>query len=95
VLFETISSNRAGRFELAALGFGGGALEDGVEDDSGSRSWKRDAAGGHFVEYGAEAEKISAGVEFFAARLLGGHVGNSAHGDSGTGKGFLGGHSFH
>ena len=41
---------------------------------------------GHFIEHGAEAEKIGAGVEIFAASLFRRHVGDGADGRAGTGE---------
>ena len=58
-----------------------------VEEDSGGRvSGKGQAAGGHFVEDCAKAEKIAALVHFAAKGLLGRHVGESAEGAARTGQ---------
>ena len=58
----------------------GGAIENGIEDYRGGVAAEGRAAGGHFVENGAEAENIGAGVEIFAASLLGRHVDDCSDG---------------
>ncbi len=60
-----------------------------MEDDGGSGAVEGQAAGGHLIEDGAEAEEIGARIDFFAAGLLGRHVGDGA--DGGTGAGEQGG----
>src|SRR5690242_7431570 len=50
----------------------GGAIEDGLEDDSGSVPGKGLLAGSHFVEDEPQGEEVGALVELFAAHLLGG-----------------------
>ena len=64
-----------------------------MEDDGGGRSRECDAPGGHFVEDSAEAEKIGARVELFAAGLFGGHVRNGPHGHTRAGERLLGSYS--
>ena len=47
------------------------AVQDGIEDHSGSAARKCMLASGHLVEHGAEGEQIRAGVEILAPHLLG------------------------
>ena len=72
-------SSSAGNFGIEAHRGDGSAIEDGVENCRRSVAARRERAGGHFVENDAEREKVGAGVEGFAAGLLGGHVGDRAH----------------
>ena len=46
------------------------ALQNGVEDEAGGVTPKRQRAGGHFIEDDAEGEKVGAGVEVLTARLV-------------------------
>jgi hypothetical protein len=57
------------------FGLGGG---DGDESCSKVVAGKGAAAAEHFVEDGAEAEDVAAGIDGFALGLLGGHVGSGA-----------------
>jgi len=57
-----------------------GTIEDGFKDDAGGVAAKGKGSGRHFVEDGAEREEVRARVEFFAADLLGGHIGYRAKG---------------
>ena len=50
------------------------SVEDGIEYDAGSLSAEGQRSRRHFIEHRAEREQIGAGVEFFAANLLGRHV---------------------
>ncbi len=50
-------------------------VEDPREDHGGRRTAKGGNAGRHFVKDRAEREEVGAGVDRFAARLLGRHVG--------------------
>ncbi len=43
----------------------------------------------HLVQHRAEAEQVRARVEFFAPRLLGGHVSHRTHGHAWAGEVFL------
>ena len=51
-----------------------------MEDYGGGGAVERQAAGGHLIKDGAETEEVSAGINFFAAGLLGRHVGDGADG---------------
>jgi hypothetical protein len=64
----------------------GGTVEDAVEDNTAGIAAKWESAGGHFVEDDAEGEEIGAGVEFPAADLFGGHIGDGADGSAGAGE---------
>jgi hypothetical protein len=61
-------------------------IEDLIKDDCRGGTRKRVLARGHFVENRAERKQIAARVEFEAARLFGGHVGDRAEGRTGTGE---------
>ena len=65
---------------------GWSAIQNGIKDDGGGVAGEGLAARGHFVENDAEGKEISAQIEFFAASLFGGHVGNGAEGGPGTGE---------
>ena len=47
---------------------------------------KRERGGGHFVEDHAERKQIGAGVQLFAAGLLGRHIRDRADGAAGAGE---------
>ena len=66
-------------------------MQDGVEDDSRSAARKCLPACRHFVKDDTEREQVGAGVKFFAAGLLGRHVGDRAHRAPRTGERFPGG----
>src|SRR6202030_3897526 len=53
---------------------------------TGSISGKRALAGGHFVEDKTERKQVRALVQFLAAHLLGGHIGNRAEGNAIAGE---------
>jgi hypothetical protein len=63
----------------------GRPIQDRLKYNGSSPSTECQAAGSHFVQHGAEREKIAALVKFFSAGLLGRHICNRAHGDPGTG----------
>jgi len=84
-----------GQVGIQAERGGGRGIENGFEDFRGTAATKRQDAGGHLVEDGAEGKKITAGIEIFGAGLLGRHVRNGAERGTGTGKVLLidgGGH---
>ena len=62
------------------------AIENLVEDHAAGGAGEGLAAGGEFVEHQAEAEKVAARVELFAAYLLGRHVGDRAWRGAGAGE---------
>ncbi len=68
-------------------------FQNAGEDDGVCVAAERERAGGHLVEHRAKAEKIAAGIERLAARLLGRHVGHRAERRAGAGEmgGFQGG----
>ena len=72
--------------EVAVDGSGrwGMVVEELVEDDGAGGSAEGVVCGGHFVEDNAEGEEVAAGVEEFAAGLLGRHVGDGAEGGAGA-----------
>src|SRR5262249_59348869 len=63
------------------------AVQDGVEHCCGGGSGERLFAGGQLVENNAQREKIRARIERLAQCLLGGHVGDGAHGGGRAGGG--------
>ena len=73
----------SGTRRMAAVGW---RLRIASVIDGGSFSAEGQNAGGHFVEHDAEGKKIGAAVEFFAAQLLGRHVGHGADRGAGTGE---------
>src|SRR5258708_4548502 len=64
-------------------------IEDAVENFGGAVAAECRAAGGHFIEDDAKAEKIAARIEIAAAGLFGRHIGDGA--ESGAGAGEIGG----
>ncbi|HTF25681.1 MAG TPA: hypothetical protein VK937_17490 [Candidatus Limnocylindria bacterium] len=64
-----------------------------MEDDGRCRSRESDAARGHFIEHGSEAEKIGPRIQLFAAGLFGGHIRNRTHGHTRAGERFFGSYS--
>src|SRR5262249_8242424 len=64
----------------------GHLVQDTVEDDGRGGAVESSLAGGHLVEYGAEAEQVGASIQVFASRLFGRHVGHGAHGGTGGGE---------
>jgi len=78
-------SNSGGISALRVTG-ATGALQDVVENDGASRAGEGLFAGQHLVEDGAEREEVAAGVDFFPAGLLGGHVLDGADGHAGAGE---------
>ena len=62
------------------------AVQNAVEDDRGGGAGERKLARGHLVEHDAQRKKVGTVVEFFAARLLQGHICDGAHGTAGAGQ---------
>ena len=65
-----------GQTTLQLCGWHWCLVEDGIEGGSRSCTLKGQSSRSHFVEHNAEREQIGAGVEFFAKRLLGRHIGH-------------------
>ena len=89
VFFEGAAQNFVEALRQIRIPFRGGLRlfrQNRMRNHRGCAAVKRLAAGGHFVEHGAEAEKIGAQIEILAARLLGRHICNGADGDAGTGE---------
>jgi hypothetical protein len=63
-----------------------GAIEDGIKSQAGSLTEKGQSSGRHLVENDTKRKKVGAGIEIFAANLLGRHVGNGAKGSAGAGE---------
>src|SRR5580692_9842749 len=61
-------------------------MEDGIEQVGGGGSAEGELSGGHFVQDCSEGKKVSAGIEFAAAGLLGRHVGGGADRGARTGE---------
>src|SRR5438477_5644041 len=60
------------------------AIENIAKNDSGSAAAKRQDASSHFIKDHTERKKIRAWVQFFAAHLFRGHVGDGADGAAGA-----------
>src|SRR5580704_8269194 len=63
-----------------------GAIEDRVEDEARGIAAEGQRAGSHFVEHGAEGKEVGARIEFLAANLLWGHVGDGTERAAGAGE---------
>ena len=74
------------RVGIEADGRGGSTVEDAVENDAAGVPAEWERAGGHFVEDDAERKEVGTCVQFPAADLLGGHVGDGADGGAGAGE---------
>ena len=61
-----------------------GAPQDAVKNSRGGVALEWKSARGHFIENNTERKQIAAGIESLAERLLGGHVGDGAHGAART-----------
>src|ERR1700722_1177213 len=73
VFFEGLPDNLfqfRRKIGIQGAGRNGRAVEDRIEYYGGSIAGERSLPRSHFIKDGAEAEKIGAGVEFFAAGLL-------------------------
>ena len=54
-------------------------MQDGIKNHRRGVAFKGMRSGGHLIEHCPERKKIGAAIQFFAARLLGRHVGNGAY----------------
>src|SRR4029077_10234894 len=61
-------------------------VQNGIKDGGRRVSQKGQCPGGHLVEHCAERKNVSSGIEVFAQRLLGRHVGDGAEGAARTGE---------
>ncbi len=61
-------------------------MENAIENQRRGRTGEGKSAGRHFIEHNSEREEIRPGIELFSAGLLGGHVGDRAHGASRAGE---------
>jgi hypothetical protein len=76
----------SGHFWIEANRGDWGALENGIEDNTGSFAAKGQRAGDHFIQDHAEGKEIGAGIQLLAANLFGGHVGDRTEGAAGAGE---------
>ncbi len=60
-------------------------VEDAAEDDGRGVALKGHSPRGHLVHDGAEGEEVRAGIQLFAAGLLGRHISDGTDGGAGTG----------
>jgi hypothetical protein len=62
-----------------------GAVQDRVMEEGGGVAIERHPPRGHLIQHRAKRKQIGARIQFFPARLFGGHVGESTHDCSGVG----------
>ena len=88
-------SNSPGRSGFTRVGGAGARFRYRFGDYASGVPCERLPAGGHFVQHGAEAEKIGARVEIVAAHLLGRHVSNRSYRSSRARQQHFGGDGRH
>ncbi len=71
------------------------SVQNRIMDDRGTAARKRHSASRHFVQHRAKREQIRSCIEFFAASLFRGHVGNGAQGRAGRCDQFFCGGCWH